>query len=97
MGLMGALVPIPGILRISLPAMQIGMDPSGFLSGFVVLGDLVRSIKIPLGIPPKRFQQRTQACRGHPLTERSTEFLDRHGRILRRAGGQERTRTFPAE
>ena len=55
-GLVGTLVPVSGILVISLFAMQVGMDPSRFLPLLLVLRDFVSPIEIPLGVPPKGLQ-----------------------------------------
>jgi hypothetical protein len=83
-GLVGTLVPVSGILVISLFAMQVGMDPSRFLSLFLVLRDFMSPIEIPLGVPPKGLQERRQAWRRYLLVQRSSQFVDGHGRILRR-------------
>jgi len=84
MRLVRPLVPVPGVLRIPFPAVEIGMNPSRLLSGRVILGNVMGAIKISPGIPPQSLEQRRQACRRHPLAQRSTEFFNRHGRILRR-------------
>jgi hypothetical protein len=55
-GLVGTFVPVPGILMISLFAMEVGMDPSRFLPLLLVLRDFVSAIEIPLGIPPEGLQ-----------------------------------------
>ena len=55
-GLVGTLVPVSGILMISLFAMQVGMDPRRFLPLFLVLRNFVCAIEISLGIPPKGLQ-----------------------------------------
>jgi hypothetical protein len=89
-GLVRTLVPISRVLRVPLPAMEIGMNPSRFLSGRVVLGNVMGTIEIPPGIPPKSLEQGRQARRRHPLAQRSTEFFDRHGRILRCCRGRRR-------
>jgi hypothetical protein len=83
MGLVGTLIPVAGVVWIPFFAMQIGMDPGGFLPGFLFLGNLVRAVEISLGIPPKSFQQGRQARRRRSLAQRSTEFFDGHGGILR--------------
>jgi hypothetical protein len=51
-GLVRTLVPIACIVRIPLFAMQIGMDPSRLLPRIIVLGDVMSTIEISLGIPP---------------------------------------------
>ena len=55
-GLVGTLVPVPGILMISLFAVQVGMDPRRFLPLLLVLRDFVSPIEISLGVPPKGLQ-----------------------------------------
>jgi hypothetical protein len=86
MGLVRTFVPVPRVVWIPFSAMQVGMDPSRLLPRLFVLGDVVSAVKISLGIPPKSLQQRGQTCRGGSLAQRSTEFFDRHGGILRLLG-----------
>jgi hypothetical protein len=55
-GLVGTLVPVAGILVISLFAMQVGMNPRPFLALLLALRDFMSSVEIPLGIPPKGLE-----------------------------------------
>src|SRR3984885_5077386 len=89
MGLVGSLIPVAGVVRIPFFAMQVGMDPGGFLPGFLFLGNLVSAVEISLGIPPKSFQQGRQGRRRPSLAQTSTEFFDGHGGILRSCGAQQ--------
>ncbi len=50
---MSALIPVPRVFPVTLPAMQVGVDPRRLLSGHVILRDVVRAIKVPPGIPPE--------------------------------------------
>jgi len=84
MRLVRPLVPVPRVLRIAFPAMQIGMNPSRLLAGRIILGNVMGAIEISPGIPPQSLEQGRYARRRHPLTQRSTEFFNRHGGILRR-------------
>ena len=84
MGLVRTLVPVSRVLLISLPAVEIGMNPRRLLSGRVVLGNVMGAVEISPGVPPQSLEQGRQARRRHPLAQRSTEFFNRHGRILRR-------------
>lgn len=55
-GLVGALIPVAGILVIPLFAMQVGMNPRCFLPLLFVLCNFVGPIEIPLGVPPESLQ-----------------------------------------
>jgi hypothetical protein len=83
-GLVGTLVPVGCVLGVTLPTMQISVDPGRFLIGGVFLRDVVRAIEVSLGVPPESLQQGGQTRWGHRLTDTSTEFLDGHAKILRR-------------
>ena len=87
---MRTLVPVSRVLRVPFPAVEIGMNPRRFLSGRLLLGNVMSAIEISPGIPPKSLEQRRKARWRHPLAQRSTEFFDRHGRILRRWAGSRR-------
>ena len=71
MGLVRPLVPVACVFRIAFPAMQVGVDPGRLLPGLLVLRNLVSAVKIPFGIPPKRFQQGRQARRRAPSRRES--------------------------
>jgi hypothetical protein len=70
-GLVRAFIPIACVLFVPFLAVEIGMNPSPFLSRFLFLGDLVSAVKISLGIPPQSLEQGRQARRGRALVERS--------------------------
>jgi hypothetical protein len=78
MRLVGALVPVAGVFRVAFPTVEVGMTPSRFLAGNVVLGDIMGSIVIPPSIPPESLEQVRKARRGYWFAQRSTEFFDRH-------------------
>ena len=78
MGLMRAFVPVTGIVRIPLFAVQVGMDPCR-LATLLVLSKTVSAVKISPAIPPKGLQQWRKAQRGRSLAQGGTEFFDSHG------------------
>jgi hypothetical protein len=66
MGLVRALVPVAGIFRVTLFAVEKGVDPCR-LPALLVLGNLVSAFEISPAIPPESLQQRGQGRRRHLL------------------------------
>ena len=57
MRLVRPLVPVPRVLRIAFPTMQVSMNPSSLLAGCVILGNVMRAIEVSPGIPPQSLEQ----------------------------------------
>src|SRR5271166_5574920 len=77
-GSVGAAIPIPGVGRVALLAMQIGMDPRSSRT-FVLLRRFVGFGPVVLGIPPQARQRRIEFRGRSVALQRITELVERHG------------------